>query len=174
MFEFGTTLFHLNAYKLLLVAKLIFLSLINLQDIAEHLTTVYLKTCERGKRCLYEGSTPPGGFPNSWVHYLLTLLPIFLCNYASLVYQLCAGKPVSGITKRVEFSSTCDQFYYNYSAIALFLHDRMVQPTVLQNLQSWRITRCIPGTGAMMKMEIKSVLLVLFAFNDYLNACLRQ
>ncbi|XP_042503210.1 chromophore lyase CRL, chloroplastic-like [Macadamia integrifolia] len=35
-------------------------------DIAEHLTTVYLKRCERGKRCLYEGSTPPGGFPNSW------------------------------------------------------------------------------------------------------------
>jgi len=37
------------------------------QDIAEHLTTIYLKRCERGKRCLYEGSTPPGGFPNSWV-----------------------------------------------------------------------------------------------------------
>jgi len=27
---------------------------------------VYLSRCERGKRCLYEGSTPPGGFPNSW------------------------------------------------------------------------------------------------------------
>ncbi|KAA3475705.1 chromophore lyase CRL, chloroplastic-like [Gossypium australe] len=38
-------------------------------DIAEHLTTIYLKRCERGKRCLYEGSTPPGGFPNSWVRY---------------------------------------------------------------------------------------------------------
>ncbi|XP_057970313.1 chromophore lyase CRL, chloroplastic [Malania oleifera] len=35
-------------------------------DIAEHLTTIYLKRCERGKNCLYEGSTPPGGFPNSW------------------------------------------------------------------------------------------------------------
>ncbi|KAK3042468.1 hypothetical protein RJ639_000192 [Escallonia herrerae] len=35
-------------------------------DIAEHLTTVHLKRCERGKRCLYEGSTPPDGFPNSW------------------------------------------------------------------------------------------------------------
>lgn len=35
-------------------------------DIAEHLTTLYLKQCDRGKRCLYEGSTPPGGFPNSW------------------------------------------------------------------------------------------------------------
>ncbi|CAA7396377.1 unnamed protein product [Spirodela intermedia] len=35
-------------------------------DIAEHLTTVYLSQCERGKRCLYEGSAPPGGFPNSW------------------------------------------------------------------------------------------------------------
>ncbi|KAF5932674.1 hypothetical protein HYC85_028845 [Camellia sinensis] len=35
-------------------------------DIAEHLTTIYLKRCERGKRCLYEGSTPPDGFPNSW------------------------------------------------------------------------------------------------------------
>ncbi|KAG6546929.1 hypothetical protein Mapa_011545 [Marchantia paleacea] len=35
-------------------------------DMAEHLTTVYLSKCERGRRCLYEGSTPPGGFPNSW------------------------------------------------------------------------------------------------------------
>uniref|UniRef100_A0A2N9GV40 Uncharacterized protein n=1 Tax=Fagus sylvatica TaxID=28930 RepID=A0A2N9GV40_FAGSY len=35
-------------------------------DIAEHLTTLYLKHCECGKRCLYEGSTPPGGFRNSW------------------------------------------------------------------------------------------------------------
>lgn len=37
------------------------------QDIAEHLTTIHLKRCDRGKRCLYEGSTPPVGFPNSWV-----------------------------------------------------------------------------------------------------------
>ncbi|GFZ11902.1 crumpled leaf [Actinidia rufa] len=36
-------------------------------DLAEHLTTIYLKHCERGKPCLYEGSTPPDGFPNSWV-----------------------------------------------------------------------------------------------------------
>ncbi|RWR86917.1 chromophore lyase CRL, chloroplastic isoform X1 [Cinnamomum micranthum f. kanehirae] len=35
-------------------------------DIAEHLTTIHLSRCERGRRCLYEGSTPPGGFPNSW------------------------------------------------------------------------------------------------------------
>ncbi|KAH8492730.1 hypothetical protein POPTR_012G109800v4 [Populus trichocarpa] len=35
-------------------------------DIAEHLTTIHLKRCDRGKRCLYEGSNPPGGFPNSW------------------------------------------------------------------------------------------------------------
>ncbi|KAL3335438.1 hypothetical protein AABB24_031584 [Solanum stoloniferum] len=35
-------------------------------DIAEHLTTIHLKRCERGKRCLYEGSTPTDGFPNSW------------------------------------------------------------------------------------------------------------
>lgn len=35
-------------------------------DIGEHLTTIHLKRCSRGKRCLYEGSTPPGGFPNSW------------------------------------------------------------------------------------------------------------
>ncbi|GMY19128.1 chromophore lyase CRL, chloroplastic, partial [Fagus crenata] len=35
-------------------------------DIAEHLTTLYLKHCERGNRCLYEGSTPPGVFRNSW------------------------------------------------------------------------------------------------------------
>ncbi|KAG6510176.1 hypothetical protein ZIOFF_028185 [Zingiber officinale] len=35
-------------------------------DIAEHLTTIHLSRCERGKRCLYEGSSPPGGFPNTW------------------------------------------------------------------------------------------------------------
>lgn len=35
-------------------------------DIGEHLTTIHLKCCDRGKRCLYEGRTPPGGFPNSW------------------------------------------------------------------------------------------------------------
>lgn len=35
-------------------------------DIAERLTTIHLKRCDRGKRCLYEGSTPPGGYPNSW------------------------------------------------------------------------------------------------------------
>ncbi|KAI8544118.1 hypothetical protein RHMOL_Rhmol08G0270600 [Rhododendron molle] len=35
-------------------------------DVAEHLTTIYLKRCESGKRCLYEGSTPPDGFPNTW------------------------------------------------------------------------------------------------------------
>ncbi|XP_040384719.1 chromophore lyase CRL, chloroplastic isoform X1 [Oryza brachyantha] len=35
-------------------------------DIAEHLTTIHLSRCERGKRCLYKGSTPPGGFPNNW------------------------------------------------------------------------------------------------------------
>lgn len=38
-----------------------------MQDIAEHLTTIYLKRCDRGKRCLYEGSTPADGFPNTWV-----------------------------------------------------------------------------------------------------------
>ncbi|XP_052883369.1 chromophore lyase CRL, chloroplastic-like isoform X2 [Gossypium arboreum] len=38
----------------------------DVEDIAEPLTTLYLNRCERGKRCLYEGSTPPGGFPNSW------------------------------------------------------------------------------------------------------------
>jgi len=47
-----------------------------LQDIAEHLTTVHLKRCPRGKRCLYEGSTPPGGFPNSWVISVHTILNI--------------------------------------------------------------------------------------------------
>ncbi|KAK3119083.1 hypothetical protein QOZ80_9BG0713410 [Eleusine coracana subsp. coracana] len=35
-------------------------------DIAEHLTTIHLSRCGRGKRCLYEGSTPPEGFPNNW------------------------------------------------------------------------------------------------------------
>ncbi|XP_038685342.1 chromophore lyase CRL, chloroplastic-like isoform X2 [Tripterygium wilfordii] len=37
-----------------------------ISDIAEHLMTIPLKRCDRVKRCLYEGSTPPGGFPNSW------------------------------------------------------------------------------------------------------------
>ncbi|XP_010531856.1 PREDICTED: chromophore lyase CRL, chloroplastic-like [Tarenaya hassleriana] len=37
-----------------------------ISDMGEHLTTMYLSRCDRGKRCLYEGSTPPGGFPNSW------------------------------------------------------------------------------------------------------------
>ena len=41
--------------------------IICVQDIAEHLTTVHLKRCERGKRCLYEGSTPLASFPNLWV-----------------------------------------------------------------------------------------------------------
>ncbi|KAH9308278.1 hypothetical protein KI387_036189, partial [Taxus chinensis] len=43
-----------------------------LGNVAEHLNTVYLSQCERGRQCLYEGSTPPGGFPNSWngaTHY---------------------------------------------------------------------------------------------------------
>ncbi|CAN0906083.1 Chromophore lyase CRL, chloroplastic [Linum grandiflorum] len=38
----------------------------DVEDIAEHLTTLHLKRCDRGKRCLYEGSTPAGGFPNTW------------------------------------------------------------------------------------------------------------
>lgn len=37
-----------------------------ISDVAEHLTTVYMSKCERGRRCLYEGSTPPGGYPNSY------------------------------------------------------------------------------------------------------------
>lgn len=36
-------------------------------DIAEHLTTIPLQRCERGKRCLYEGSSPGDGFPNTWL-----------------------------------------------------------------------------------------------------------
>lgn len=35
-------------------------------DVAGHLTTIHLQRCDRGKRCLYEGSTPPRGFPNPW------------------------------------------------------------------------------------------------------------
>ncbi len=64
-----------------------------MQDIGEHLTTVYLSHCERGRRCLYEGSTPPGGFPNSWVivlspHVLeLWLLPHF-CSIFLLFFVL--------------------------------------------------------------------------------------
>jgi hypothetical protein len=43
-----------------------------MQDIAEHLTTIHLSRCGRGKRCLYEGSTPSEGFPNNWVSYLFS------------------------------------------------------------------------------------------------------
>lgn len=35
-------------------------------DIAEQLTMIPLKRCDRGKRCLYEGSTSGDGFPNTW------------------------------------------------------------------------------------------------------------
>lgn len=54
------------------------------QDIAEHLTTIHLSRCERGKRCLYEGSTPPGGFPNTWV--IKSLIPAIktICDATSL------------------------------------------------------------------------------------------
>ena len=55
---------------------------VSVQDIAEHLTTLYLKHCERGNRCLYKGSTPPGVFRNSWV--ILSVKPMemswFLLN----------------------------------------------------------------------------------------------
>ncbi|KAL0710414.1 hypothetical protein Bca4012_017392 [Brassica carinata] len=36
-------------------------------DIGEHLTTIHLSCCDPGRPCLYQGSTSPGGFPNSWV-----------------------------------------------------------------------------------------------------------
>ncbi|GBG62483.1 hypothetical protein CBR_g30803 [Chara braunii] len=36
------------------------------QDVAEHLMSVYLSKCERHRNCLYEGATPPTGFPNNW------------------------------------------------------------------------------------------------------------
>uniref|UniRef100_A0A803LFI3 Uncharacterized protein n=1 Tax=Chenopodium quinoa TaxID=63459 RepID=A0A803LFI3_CHEQI len=42
------------------------LSKARIADIAEHLTTIHLKRCERGKHCLYEGKTPSEGFPNTW------------------------------------------------------------------------------------------------------------
>lgn len=35
-------------------------------DLAEHLTTIRLSRCGQGEQCLYKGTTPPGGFPNSW------------------------------------------------------------------------------------------------------------
>eukprot|EP00898_Chlorokybus_atmophyticus_P005471 jgi/Chlat1/5925/Chrsp4S06255 len=35
-------------------------------DIGEHLTTVYLSRCKPGQGCLYQGSTPPEGYPSSW------------------------------------------------------------------------------------------------------------
>lgn len=62
---------------------------IELQDIGEHLTTIQLSCCDRGKRCLYEGSAPPGGFPNSWVcffflrhqnstHFMIQMYTLFM------------------------------------------------------------------------------------------------
>lgn len=36
------------------------------ENISEHLFTVHLKRCERGRKCLYEGSTSPGGFPQNY------------------------------------------------------------------------------------------------------------
>lgn len=62
---------------LLRVSECSFFLIYIAQDIGEHLTTVHLKRCERGKRCLYEGSSPPGGFPNSWV-----------CNLPSYLHPL--------------------------------------------------------------------------------------
>ncbi|MED6194195.1 hypothetical protein PIB30_026191 [Stylosanthes scabra] len=60
-------------------------------DIAEHLTTIHLKRCPRGKRCLYEGSTPPGGFPNSWVfcsnyfmQFTMFSLPLLCMSWVEL------------------------------------------------------------------------------------------
>eukprot|EP00271_Cylindrocystis_brebissonii_P021495 TRINITY_DN7694_c0_g5_i1.p1 TRINITY_DN7694_c0_g5~~TRINITY_DN7694_c0_g5_i1.p1 ORF type:complete len:335 (+),score=69.25 TRINITY_DN7694_c0_g5_i1:141-1145(+) len=35
-------------------------------DVGEHLSSVYMSRCERGKKCLYEGATKPGGFPQNW------------------------------------------------------------------------------------------------------------
>jgi len=38
-------------------------SLVQPQDVSEHLTTVYMKKCDRGKKCLFEGSTPLAATP---------------------------------------------------------------------------------------------------------------
>ncbi|CAO2826927.1 unnamed protein product [Amaranthus hypochondriacus] len=53
-----------------------------IRDIGEHLTTIPLKRCERGKRCLYEGKTPPEGFPNTWNNaaYCTSEMSIFKNN----------------------------------------------------------------------------------------------
>lgn len=67
-----------------------------LQDIGEHLTTIHLKCCDRGKRCLYEGRTPPGGFPNSWVIISQPRVLQFPCfmSIGSLLnnWSLCLGQ----------------------------------------------------------------------------------
>ncbi|XP_044492642.1 chromophore lyase CRL, chloroplastic-like isoform X5 [Mangifera indica] len=36
------------------------------QRISAHCLRKLLVCCDRGNHCLYEGSSPPGGFPNSW------------------------------------------------------------------------------------------------------------
>lgn len=60
---------------------------------AEHLSTVYLSACERGQRCLYKGSTPPGGFPNSWVrdHAInpaRSRIDPFICQHKNMNAQI--------------------------------------------------------------------------------------
>ena len=78
-------LLHLHAISYCRIFSMYFV-----QDIAEHLTTIYLKRCERGKRCLYEGSTPSGGFPNSWVFIIF----FFFLFTLPLLFHMCHPKLV--------------------------------------------------------------------------------
>lgn len=104
-----------------------------LQDIGEHLTTIQLSCCDRGKRCLYEGSAPPGGFPNSWV---------------------CFSE-----TSKLHTSWFKCTLYLCYQRLFLLsMHHemkRMVQAIVHLILQSWKTMRYISGIAGLMMMETR-------------------
>lgn len=125
-----------------------------LQDIAEHLTTIYLRRCDRGKRCLYEGSTPPGGFPNSWViafvpkcitsHLLFLRLQLMLIQETlqPTLYLVC-------------YSRNLGSNYWYPLTLFSSVFDRMVQATVRLNFRFWKTMRFMPGIGAMAMTEFK-------------------
>ncbi len=92
-----------------------------MQDIAECLTTLFLKHCQRNT-LLIPRITPPGEFRNSWV--ILSVEPM----------------------EMRWFTSTCDISNYKYLVIAFFTSWQNGL-TVLRKLQWRRIMRYILGMG---------------------------
>ena len=115
-----------------------------MQDIAEHLTTIYLKRCDRGKRCLYEGSTPADGFPNTWV------CPPF---HSSLPHINIALHSLKVTNLVISFLSM------------FFIYCRMEHHIVPLNLQYWKTAKYTRPTEAMITREIKWVSAILFLWN---------